>query len=80
MDFNDGFRLKSVTELKRQLQALGIDDPESPVYLYCRTGHRASQSYYVLRQLGFSKVKIYDGSIAEYSRHKELPLKTGMEP
>ena len=80
VDFNDGFRLKSVAELKRQLQALGIDDPESPVYLYCRTGHRASQSYYVLRQLGFSKVKIYDGSIAEYSRHKELPLRTGMEP
>ncbi len=80
VDFNDGFRLKPVAELKRQLQALGIRDPESPVYLYCRTGHRASQSYYVLRQLGFSKVKIYDGSIAEYSRHKELPLKTGMEP
>lgn len=80
VDFNNGFRLKSIAELKRQLQALGLSDPESPVYLYCRTGHRASQSYYVLRQLGFSKVKIYDGSIAEYSRHKELPLKTGMEP
>lgn len=80
VDFNNGFRLKSIAELKRQLQALGLSDPESPVYLYCRTGHRASQSYYVLRLLGFSKVKIYDGSIAEYSRHKELPLKTGMEP
>ena len=80
VDFNNGFRLKSIAELKRQLQALGLSDPESPVYLYCRTGDRASQSYYVLRLLGFSKVKIYDGSIAEYSRHKELPLKTGMEP
>lgn len=80
VDFNNGFRLKPVAELKRQLQALGVSDPESPVYLYCRTGHRASQSYYVLRQLGFSKVKIYDGSIAEYSRHKTLPLNTGMNP
>lgn len=80
VDFNDGFRLKPVAELQRQLQALGVTNPASPVYLYCRTGHRASQTYYVLRQLGFSKVKIYDGSIAEYSRHKELPLKTGMQP
>ena len=80
VDFNDGFRLKPVAELQRQLQALGVTNPASPVYLYCRTGHRASQTYYVLRQLGFSKVKIYDGSIAKYSRHKELPLKTGMQP
>ena len=80
VDFNDGFRLKSVVELQRQLLALGVTNPASPVYLYCRTGHRASQSYYVLRQLGYHKVKIYDGSIAEYSRYKELPLKTGMQP
>jgi len=80
VDFNNGFRLKPAKKLQRQLQALGISDPESPVYLYCRTGHRASQSYYVLRQLGFNKVKIYDGSIAEYSHHKELPLNTGMKP
>jgi thiosulfate/3-mercaptopyruvate sulfurtransferase len=80
VDFNGGFRIKSAVELQRQLQALGVTDPASAVYLYCRTGHRASQSYYVLRQLGFSNVKIYDGSIAEYSRHNELPLKTGMQP
>ncbi len=80
VDFNNGFRLKPVAELQRQLQALGITDPESTVYLYCRTGHRASQSYYVLRQLGFNKVKIYDGSMSEYGRHSELPLKTGMAP
>ena len=80
VDFNDGFRLKPIAELQRQLQNLGITNPASPIYLYCRTGHRASQSYYVLRQLGFSKVKIYDASISEYSRHPDLPLKTGMQP
>jgi thiosulfate/3-mercaptopyruvate sulfurtransferase len=80
VDFNAGFRLKPAAELKHQLQSLGVSDPDLPVYLYCRTGHRASQSYYVLRQLGFSKVKIYDGSIAEYSRHTTLPLRKGMRP
>ena len=78
--FTDDFRLKPTEDLKRQLQALGVSAADSPVYLYCHTGHRASQTYYALRQLGFSKVKIYDGSMAEYSQHKELPLKTGMIP
>ncbi len=78
--FTDDFRLKPTEDLKRQLQALGVSATDSPVYLYCHTGHRASQTYYALRQLGFSKVKIYDGSMAEYSQHRELPLKTGMMP
>jgi thiosulfate/3-mercaptopyruvate sulfurtransferase len=80
VDFTNDFRLKSANALKRQLQALGVNDTDSPVYLYCNTGHRGSQTYFALRHLGFSKVKIYDGSMAEYSQHKELPLKTGMTP
>ena len=80
VEFADDFRLKHAEELKRQLQTLGVSFTDSPVFLYCHTGHRASQAYYALRQLGFSKVKIYDGSMAEYSQHKELPLKTGMTP
>lgn len=80
VDFKNDFRLKSTEELKQQLQALGVTNVNSPIYLYCQTGHRASQAYYVLRQLGFAKVKLYDGSMEEYSRYKELPLKTGMVP
>lgn len=80
VDFADDFRLKSTEELKRQLQALGVTDTNSSIYLYCHTEHRASQAYYVLRQLDFSKVKLYDGSMAEYSQYKEFPLKTGMTP
>jgi len=78
--FTNDFRLKPTEDLKRQLQTLGVSANDPPVYLYCQTGHRASQTYYALRQLGFSKVKIYDGSMAEYSQHKELPLKTGLMP
>ena len=78
--FDADFRLKPTSELKQQLQSLGITDTKTPVYLYCRTGHRASQTYYVLRQLGFSQVKLYDGSMAEYGQYPELPLTTGMAP
>ena len=80
VDFAGDFRLKSAKVLKRQLQALGINNTDSSIFLYCNSGHRASQTYFALRQLGFGKVKIYDGSMAEYSQHKELPLKTGMAP
>jgi thiosulfate/3-mercaptopyruvate sulfurtransferase len=80
VDFANDFRLKPAKVLKRQLQALGVSVTDAPIYLYCNSGHRASQTYFALRQLGFSKVIIYDGSMAEYSQHKELPLKTGMAP
>ena len=80
IEFATDFRLKAPAELKQQLHELGITDKNTPIYLYCRTGHRASQTYYVLRQLGFSQVKLYDGSMAEYSQYKELPLTTGMTP
>ncbi|MEW8013718.1 MAG: rhodanese-like domain-containing protein [Candidatus Sedimenticola endophacoides] len=79
MRFDQGFVLKEEAQLRESLTALGLEDPETPVILYCRTGHRASQSYYVLRRLGYRDVKIYDGSMAEWSR-TTLPLKEGMEP
>ena len=40
----------------------------------CRTGHKASQTWFVLRHvLGFSDVRWYDGSWQEWSKHAELP-------
>lgn len=80
VEFTADFRLKPPTELKRQLQALGVTNTNTPIYLYCRTGHRASQAYFVLRQLGFSQVRLYDGSMAEYSQDNQLPLVTGLTP
>lgn len=80
VEFTADFRLKTPAELKRQLQALGVTDINTPIYVYCRTGHRASQAYFVLRQLGFTRVKLYDGSMAEYSQYKQLPVTKGLTP
>jgi len=80
VDFAQGFKLKADGELKRQLKRLGLLKTDTPVILYCHSAHRASQTYYTLRKLGFSKVKVYDGSMAEYGIRKDLPLKTGMAP
>lgn len=78
VDFEHGFVPRSDTVLQSELTRLGVKDKEKPVIVYCRSGHRASQSYLTLRSLGYSNVKLYDGSMAEYARNKELPLEKGL--
>lgn len=80
VDFDNAFKLKSNSILKKQLLKVGVSNKETPITLYCQSAHRASQSYFTLRQLGFNNVKIYDGSMAEYSKMKTAPLTKGMNP
>lgn len=80
VDFEDGFKSKSEVTLKKQFENIGIKNLNTPITLYCQSAHRASQSYFTLRQLGFNNVKIYDGSMSEYSKVKSAPLKKGLTP
>jgi len=79
VDFDNGFKQKKTAELLESLKQLGVTSKKQPVIVYCRSGHRASQSYFTLRSLGFNNVKIYDASMAEYQQ-TSLPLKKGMNP
>jgi thiosulfate/3-mercaptopyruvate sulfurtransferase len=78
VDFEKGFVPKRSDLLMNKLNSLGVKDKNAPVIVYCRSGHRASQSYLTLRDLGFSDVKLYDASMAEYSRQPRLALVKGM--
>ncbi|WP_126454321.1 sulfurtransferase [Sulfuriflexus mobilis] len=78
VDFGNGFVPKRSDLLMNKLHALGVKDKDASVIVYCRSGHRASQSYLTLRDLGFSAVQLYDGSMAEYARQPGLPLVKGM--
>jgi len=80
VNFENAFKIQDAGTLKKQLKNLGIDNVKTPITLYCQSGHRASHSYFTLRQLGFQNVKIYDGSMAEYSKIKSAPLKKGLTP
>lgn len=77
VDFEHGFVPRSNEVLQGGLTKLGVKDKNKPVILYCRSGHRASQSYLTLRSLGYTDVKLYDGSMAEYASKRELPLQKG---
>jgi thiosulfate/3-mercaptopyruvate sulfurtransferase len=80
VNFDNAFKMQSNTIIKKQLQQIGISKKDTPITLYCQSAHRASHSYFTLRQLGFKQVKIYDGSMSEYSKIKSAPLKKGLTP
>jgi thiosulfate/3-mercaptopyruvate sulfurtransferase len=53
-------------ELRAEWQALGLSASDH-VTVYCRSGMRAAHTYLVLRNAGFSQVRLYDGSWQEWS-------------
>jgi thiosulfate/3-mercaptopyruvate sulfurtransferase len=60
----DGMALKSRDELKALYGKL---DPTKETVVYCQSGVRASETATVLRELGFSKVRLYDPSWLGYA-------------
>ena len=54
-------------ELRSELAALGVH-PSDEVVAYCRSGMRAAHTYVVLRNAGFGRVRLYDGSWQDWDR------------
>ncbi len=66
--------LKSSEELERIYTAL-VPDKSRKIIVHCRTGHQASQTYFVLtRILGYTNVYWYDAGWTEWAAHPELPI------
>ena len=80
VDFDKGFRMRSSQILTESLKKAGVAGTDTPVIAYCQTGHRASQTYLVLRKLGYENVKVHDGSMLEYQLDRTAPLSRGMQP
>lgn len=72
-----GFVLRDAAELRRRLKNAGLGDAKQPVIAYCRSGHRATQTYLALRSLGFENVRVYANSMNEYGLLKTEPVKQG---
>ncbi len=66
--------LKPAEDLAKAYAEL-IPTRDSPVIVYCRTGHQASQTLFVLtRLLGYTQVRWYDGGWTEWSARPDLPI------
>jgi len=52
-----------------------IPSKDTLVIVHCRTGHQASQTYFVLKRLlGYTNVRWYDAGWTEWAARRELPI------
>ena len=71
----DTNRLKSPAELRGIYDGI---DADLPIVSYCNTGHWAATNWFVLSEvLGREDVRLYDGSMVEWTADGSNPLLTG---
>jgi len=71
---NGGGAFRPPAELE-ELYALANVDPTAEQISFCNTGHWASLGWFVGSELmGNDKVKLYDGSMVEWSADESLPM------
>lgn len=73
----EGPMMKSADEVLAECASVGITT-ETPVYLYCFKGARASNTFLALKDAGVKDVRIYFGSWNEWSRDMSLPIDEGL--
>ncbi|MFP5240582.1 MAG: rhodanese-like domain-containing protein [Acidobacteriota bacterium] len=72
--------IKPREELEKAYAAI-IPSKDQAVIVHCRTGHQASQTWWVLtRLLGYTNVKYYDAGWTEWSARPEWPAVAAPKP
>jgi len=72
----EGPRFKSKEEILAECATVGIT-VDTPVYLYCFKGARASNTFVALKNAGVKDVRMYFGSWNEWSRVPAFPVESG---
>ncbi len=68
---------KAPDEIMAEAHTAGIGR-DTPVYLYCFKGARASNTLVALKEAGVKDVRMYFGSWNEWSRDESLPIESGL--
>ena len=72
----EGPRFKAKEEILAECATVGIT-VDTPVYLYCFKGARASNTFVALKNAGVKDVRMYFGSWNEWSRDPAFPVESG---
>jgi thiosulfate/3-mercaptopyruvate sulfurtransferase len=73
--FDDSGKLKPADQLAAMFGDAGVKHGDKMI-TYCFIGQQASALYFVARYLGYD-VRLFDGSMEDWGRHKDLPVETG---
>jgi thiosulfate/3-mercaptopyruvate sulfurtransferase len=73
MDPQRQFRLQPDPVLRKLLETRGVT-PDKEVIVYCQTHHRSAHTYWVLRYLGYPRVRGYPGAWSEWGNDPDLPV------
>ena len=74
MTMNGGGMFRGKSSLLKAYQAAGVPTTGKQVN-FCNTGHWASLGWFVSSEImGNTQVKMYDGSMVEWSADKSLPI------
>ena len=77
MEENNRHKLKPVAQLRKVFMDAGVK-PTDDIIVYCGTSREASLEYMILKHvLKVPKVRLYEGSWAEYSNHPQLKVEKG---
>jgi thiosulfate/3-mercaptopyruvate sulfurtransferase len=70
----DGGRFVGAERVAQLLAALGVGTDEAGI-VFCNTGHWASLGWFAQSELlGNKKIRLYDGSMADWTARAELPV------
>lgn len=76
MDRSRNLRLKPDAELLDMLEQRGlVKDKE--IVVYCQTHHRSSLSYFMLKYLGYERVRGYHGAWSDWGNRDDTPIEAG---
>ena len=72
--YNDDGSFRAATQLRQVFSAIDLDGDEELI-TYCTIGGRAATAWFVLTYLiGRERVRVYDGSWAEWGRLPGTPI------